>query len=387
MATSQGGAAVDAPTVMLGLLSDPGLPADLSADLAAQLPDLLEHETDGRARWRVETASQPLSLDEDGTLLSVEIGQRAMAEHRWDLVILVTDLPRRAGTQPIISDYGLASGVGLVSLPGLGAMGLRRQARKVIVHLVAGHLIDKPLGAGGTDGQGQGGPRAHQALGLGPPVQHIDSTDEGIDEHLALSGTRGRLRLLAGMVRANRPWRLVPSLSPAIAGAAAGAAFGVFYSNIWQLADAFSGWRLTLVNVLAVLAMIAWLIVDNSLWERPSDRQLREEAVLYNAATILTISIGVLCMYTLLFVVTLVSALVVIPPDYLTITLKHPSGVGEFAIVAWLSASMGTIAGALGSGFASEDAVRQAAYSKREQERRQSLRAQDQDQDQDQESS
>ncbi|SFS81424.1 hypothetical protein [Saccharopolyspora flava] len=152
----------------------------------------------------------------------------------------------------------------------------------------------------------------------------------------------------------------------------------MFYSNIWQLADAFSGWRLMLVNVLAVLAMIAWLIIDNSLWERPSDRQLREEAALYNVATALTISIGVLCMYALLFVVTLISALVVIPPDYLTSTLKHPSGFGEFAIVAWLSASMGTIAGALGSGLASEDAVRQAAYSKREQERRQSLQAQDQ---------
>ncbi|WP_243794449.1 hypothetical protein [Saccharopolyspora gloriosae] len=377
MAT-HGGAAADAPTVTLGLLSDPGLPADLSADLAAQLPDLLEHETDGRARWRVETASQQLTLDEHGTLPSVEIGQHAMAEHRWDLVILVTELPRRAGTQPIISDYGLATGFGLVSLPGLGAMGLRRQARKVIVHLVAEHLIDKPLGNRATNGPEQGEPRAHRSWGQGAPVQHIDSTDEGIDAHLALTGTRGRLRLLAGMVRANRPWRLVPSLSPAIAGAAAGAAFGVFYSNIWQLADAFSGWRLTLVNVLAVLAMIAWLIINNSLWERPSDRHLREEAALYNAATAVTISIGVLCMYALLFVVTLISALVVIPPDYLTATLEHPSGVGEFAIVAWLSASMGTIAGALGSGFASEDAVRQAAYSKREQERRQSLQAQDQ---------
>lgn len=375
---SQGGAVADAPTVTLGLLSDPGLPAELSADLAAQLPELLEHETDGRVRWRVGTASQRLTLDEHGTLPLVEIGQRTMAEHRWDLVILVTELPRRAGTQPIVSDYGLAAAVGLVSLLGLGAMGLGRQARKVIVHLVAEHLIDKPLGDGGTDGPGQGGPRAHRALGLGAPVQHVDSTDEGIDAHLALTGTRGRLRLLAGMVRANRPWRLVPSLSPAPRRRRRGAAFGVFYSNIWQLADAFSGWRLTLVNVLAVLAMIAWLIIDNSLWERPSDRQLREEAALYNVATALTISIGVLCMYALLFVVTLISALVVIPPDYLTSTLKHPSGFGEFAIVAWLSASMGTIAGALGSGLASEDAVRQAAYSKREQERRQSLQAQDQ---------
>lgn len=83
-----------------------------------------------------------------------------------------------------------------------------------------------------------------------------------------------------------------------------------------------------------------------------------------------TISIGVLCMYALLFVVTLASALVVIPPDYLSSALGRPSGFGEFAVVTWLSASMGTIAGALGSGLASEDAVRHAAYSRREQERR-----------------
>lgn len=119
--------------------------------------------------------------------------------------------------------------------------------------------------------------------------------------HLALKGNAGRLRLLAGMVRTNRPWWLAPSLSPAIAGAA----FGVFYSNIWQLADALSGSRLALITVLVVLAMVVWLIVDNNLWERPADRQLREEAVLYNTATVLTIGLGVLCMYVLLFAVTL----------------------------------------------------------------------------------
>jgi hypothetical protein len=293
-----------------------------------------------------------------------------MADEGWDLIVLITDLPRRAKGRPIISDYGVSSGVALVSHPGLGAFGLRRQARKVIIHLIAEHLIDKPLGDVDANGQQQGGRRDHRPLGLRTAAEHIDSNDEGIDMHLALKGNAGRLRLLAGMVRTNRPWRLVPSLSPAIAGAAAGAAFGVFYSNIWQLSDALSGSRLALITVLAILAMVVWLIVDNNLWERPADRQLREEAVLYNAATAFTIGIGVLCMYILLFAVTLFAALIVISPGLLESTLQHPSGFGQYVRVAWLAASLGTIAGALRSGFAGEDTVRQAAYSKREQERR-----------------
>lgn len=360
------------PVVTVGLLADPGLPAELSENLVSELPDRLDRETSGRARWRVETTTEALTLDERGTLPSVDIGQRAMTEQGWDLVVLITELPRRAGTTPIVSDYGTDTGVGLLSLPALGALGLRRQARKVLMHLLTEHLAAALLG----DGSGHG-PHEHRPLGLGAPVEHISSDDEGIDMHLALRGTPGRLRLLAGMVRANRPWRLVPSLSPAIAGAAAGAAFGIFYSNIWQLADAFSTWRLLLVNVLALLAMIAWLIIDNGLWERPSSERLRSEAVLYNAATALTITVGVLCMYVLLFLVTLVSAVVVIPPEYLESTLAHPTGFGDYATITWMSVSMGTIAGALGSGLASEEAVRRAAYSRREQERRAELESED----------
>lgn len=362
-------------TVVVGLLADPGLPTDLARQVADELPRQLASEPDMPDRWDVRTKTKALSLNANGEMPVIQIGEQQSRDENWDFTILLTELPRRAGTKPIVSDYSLSRGVALVSVPALGAFGLRRQARKVLVHLLADHLIDKR-----HDNQAPGHGEVHRRdhrLGLGAPVEHLPSEDEGIDAHLGLRGTRGRLRLLAGMVRANRPWRLVPSLSPAIAGALAGAAFGVFYSNIWQLATAFAGWRLALVTVLAVVAMIVWLIVDNNLWERPTNRQLREEAVLYNAATALTISIGVICMYLVLFIGTFVAALVVIPPDYLTSAVKHPAEPADFLVITWLSTSMGTIAGALGSGLASEQAVRQAAYSKREQERRANLQHQD----------
>jgi hypothetical protein len=54
--------------------------------------------------------------------------------------------------------------------------------------------------------------------------------------YLSLPGVRGRARLLAGMVRANRPWQLVPSPATAIAAAVATAAFPIFYSSIWGMA-------------------------------------------------------------------------------------------------------------------------------------------------------
>ncbi|MBP2366779.1 hypothetical protein [Pseudonocardia parietis] len=68
------------PTVVVGLLADPDLPAEFSEDLARELPDMLGRETGGRARWQVDTVTHALVLDQHGTLPSVQIGQRAMID-------------------------------------------------------------------------------------------------------------------------------------------------------------------------------------------------------------------------------------------------------------------------------------------------------------------
>ena len=162
---------------------------------------------------------------------------------------------------------------------------------------------------------------------------------------------------------------LVPHLSSATAAAAATAAYGLMTSNFWQMADALTPLRLALINVVAIAAMAIWLLTYNRLWERPAERAERGKAVLYNVSTVLTLSIGVACMYAILFVLTLVAAAALIDSGYLRATLKHPVHVADYLKIVWLTASIGIVAGAIGSSLESEEAIRKATYSIREQER------------------
>lgn len=392
-------------TTVLDLVADPGLPTELAHRLVRDLPAALGAH--GDSRWEVRIADEPIVLDERGALPALDIGDRVRERDGADAVVLLTDLPRRSGADPVVADGGTGHRVGLVSLPALGAINQYRRCRDTVVRLVTGHLMPADhtdAGEAGAPDAGHAGPltRIDPGSGARSDDDHrgrdqdrgrarADGDDSGagsggveddVDVRLALTGLRGRVRLLAGLVRANRPWRLVPSLSPAIAAAAAGAAFGIFYSNIWELATALGTARQVTVMLIAPVGMTAWLILDNRLWESRRHRSLREEMLLSNLSTVITVACGVLAMFALLFVLALVAAFLVIPPDYLSSKLMRESGPDDWIMIACLSTSMGTVAGALGSGFADDGAVRQAAYSRREQERRARLdRADDRDRD------
>lgn len=58
-----------------------------------------------------------------------------------------------------------------------------------------------------------------------------------------MPGLHGQLRLLVGMVKANRPWMLFTTLSRAHAGVFATAAFAFINSSTWQVAAAECGQR------------------------------------------------------------------------------------------------------------------------------------------------
>jgi hypothetical protein len=184
-----------------------------------------------------------------------------------------------------------------------------------------------------------------------------------------LPGVCGQVRLLAGMVRANRPWRLITGLSGSLAAALAAGAFAVVTSDIWRLADSLGPLRLAVATVFSIGAMVAWLVIDHELWERPGGRVARDRARLFNTATVLTVVLGVGCLYVALLVATLAAAWFLVTGELLGQTLQHPVGWPEYLTIAWLASSIATVGGALGSGLESDQSVRAAAYGYRQQER------------------
>ena len=139
--------------------------------------------------------------------------------------------------------------------------------------------------------------------------------------------------------------------------------------TIWEVADSVGWARLLALMVAAIVAMVVWVIVAQHLWERPGDREARHWTALYNGVTVQTITVAVLLAYAALFALLFPVAGIFVPGNYFQSTLRHPIGLGDYLILAWMATSLATVAGALGAGLENEDKVREGAYGYRQRRR------------------
>jgi hypothetical protein len=161
------------------------------------------------------------------------------------------------------------------------------------------------------------------------------------------------------LVLANRPWRLVRDLSRVLVAIVGSAGFFVVNSNAWLIANGQGFARLLLVAVVALVGLGAWLVVAHSLWERPGSSDDPALMKRVNAATVLTLLLGLLFAYMVLYVVVLAAMALVVPGDVMASSLRHDATLGDYATAAWLAASMAIVVGAIGSGLESDEEVRE----------------------------
>lgn len=355
--------------VVLGLLADPEAPAELARQLVDELPALLAGRLGDTREWEVRVLAERLPVVHSDYSQLRNVARARMQQQDWDYVVCITDSPLYSGGEALVADVLAGERIAVVSLPAFGGVLARERLREVLVEVAADLAGEGPGRSGGAESV-PGGQRLRPTE-LPGEFRWVKPHGEQWEDRILAS--HSRLRLLFGMVAANQPWRLVFGLTRALAAALAAGAYVLVTPTIWQLADSLDSTRLIVVMVFSVTVMVAWLILDHDLWVKESDAIPREEARLYNSSTILTLVLGVSFTYVGLFTISLLAAIFLIDEDFFRAQLGHPAGWREYLVVAWFSASLSVLAGALGSGFDSPESARRAAYSTRERERRAAL--------------
>jgi hypothetical protein len=316
-------------------VADPASPTVI----ARRMSDLNQRGGEDRHAWDLEVVSEPFSTgSEDVDTALARLRERAR-QREWDLVVGLTELPLRDGDgRYLLVQTDPRRRQAVLSLPALGGLRMHARARHAVRELVSGMA---------------------------------DSSTEGA-QRVPLPRRSGRWRLLLGMVLANRPWLLVAGLKSALVAALATGAVATVNSTVWQLAGSMSGWRLTIATFGSVALVVAWIVIDGELWDHPCNdsAEARERSRLYNTSTLLTLTFGVLICYVALFVINLGWALFILDPAAMGANLQGSLGNGGLFVLAWFVASAATVGGGLGTGLESDEAIRAAAYSKREEERR-----------------
>ena len=326
----------------IGIVADRGQPA---ADVARVLQGL--EDDDALQGVDVDMVTGTLPMTEEGEVQLERYGPSMRTARDWDRLIYVTDLPLTVRRRPVVSQTSTDGNDVILSTPAFGAVRGRRRLGRELTSLLTGE-------------------------GLVHGVEVAEPGDSAGSSRV-LDRPGRNLSLVGGMVRANQPGSLLPAMAGSLAAMAATGGFGVFYGSIWNLSEAMGAWRLAVLSVMAVIVFSAWLIVRNRLWVRRGTQQSRWRENIDNTVTVLTIVLTVLMMFVVAAVGMAVLSVVVVPGDYLKTELEQPASWASYVRIGWLSAALGTFAGAIGSNFDRAVEIRSAIYTVREYERRRAV--------------
>lgn len=330
------------------LIADPGLPSRRVQSIKDEFEELLRQSL--IADVHVDTCSETIRVQTDHQLEMSTLDSIVDRYSSTDLVIMLTDIPRHTQDTPLIAEVLPGRRVAVVSNPALGVVTTRRRLLKIFMSctnqlLPEGHTAPK-----------------HSLPRWGRWSGRTGSGRRTLHAHTFTGGAR----LVLGMTMTNEPLRMARKLTRALAAASATGAFGIFYSSIWQMSHHLSTARLISIGLIAIAVMVGWLLTVNGLWDRPVRGRRAQVVFYYNLSTILTLIICVGALYVLLVMGILVGGLIVIDPEFMAQVIHRPEAeFTNYLDIAWLSAAMGVVAGALGSTFDSDVDVKNMTHSQR----------------------
>ncbi|WP_152657128.1 hypothetical protein [Oceanobacillus sp. CFH 90083] len=380
-------------TRYIGLITAPGYPNEIGARLQNELPSLLDYYVKEEIDWKIDYLEDPLLGGGANSKEVLEATKKKKEDKEWDYAVCLTDIPLFIGNRMIVAEANEEEDIALISMPSFGSTLMIRRLRESIMQLVnemyygsseesrersALRIESKRSKHKGIDVNDSKNLMTNRFFGWLSPLKRETPKDE-VEGYIDVRFTVARrgsisIRLLAGMVRANRPWSLFPAFMKILIIAFATGSYALVFPTLWLLSEHYTIFRMCLLTVFSIIAMTIWIILIHRLWERKRDQNNNYTRKLYNATTFLTLLITVCIYYVMLFCLFLVGVFVFIPMGMLEDQLTGTPGLSNYFYIAWIAASVATVIGALGTALEDEDVVLNATYGYRQRKRQEQLR-------------
>jgi len=380
-------------TRYIGLITAPGYPNEVGARLREELPSLLEYYVKEEIDWKIDYIEDPLIGGGAESKEILEATKKKKEEKEWDYAICLTDIPLFIEKRMIVAEANEDENIALISMPSFGSTLMIRRLRESIMQLVnemyygssdearersAERIESKRSKHKDVDIDDSKNLMTNKFFGWLSPIKR-EAPDDREEDYMDVRFTVGRggsisIRLMGGMVRANRPWNMFPAFLKILTIAFATGSYALVFPTLWLLSEHYTILRMCLLTIFSVIAMTLWIILIHRLWERKRDQSNDYTRKLYNATTFLTLLITVCIYYVMLFCLFLVGVFVFIPMGMLEEQLTSDPGLINYFYIAWIAASVSTVIGALGTALEDEDVVLNATYGYRQRQRHEQLK-------------
>lgn len=373
----------------LGLITAPGYAEEIIDDLIDDLPRHLKHYVNNDVTWEIECHVDSWTGGTNRADRAIEWTKAEMSNNGWDYAITLTDLPLFDGKKPITAEVHSDEHVAFISLPGFGFAPMKKRVRESILQMMdeiyygssererkESEQSQERNEKSNDDIQYQSsksliGQRFFEKLS--PLKRETSNSKRNTHARFTVQSEKtGLLRIISGMINANRPMKLFKAFLKIVIIAFTTGAYALVFPTIWGLSTHFSTIRAIILMLVAILSLVAWIIISNNLWESKVKNEHAFLRKLYNATTFFTLLLTVVMYYALLFIMFMVITSLLIPPSQAAENMTVSSvTIGSYMYTAWIATSLSTIIGAIGSAFNNEDVLLNSTYGYRQQQRQQ----------------
>lgn len=359
----------------VGLIPSPDLPAKIINQIADQLKISFEKQISSQIDWDIEVKVGIFVGAAEYVNETMKKVIELKETYGWDYAISITDLPSFSEGKAVIADVSTTNHVGIISLPSFGAFPLKKRISKaitLITELLYKHneaTVEKEVTT-----------QINRRFSLSKVMQVDPEEDAETDIRFVLnSKIIGWLRILSGMVFANRPWRAIGTFKKMLTLAFATGIYISIFSTPWQLSVSYTPSRFISLMMLSMIGMVIWIIFAHHLWEKPTSKSQSQYRRLYNVTTVITLFVITLINYFLLFILFLLSISLFVPEGIFDAVTNEGAdeSIEDYLRLAWLTASLSLLVGAVGATVEKEEKIREVTYSYRQKNRYYEIEKQD----------